>query len=329
MVTTNQKEQKAGEKSDQKEVPWDEAKALKPPKKAEPKKDPPEAARGNSAAQSTSSVQERLQRAVEEGVKAETNMKRSPDLVPLGQNFDVTRKQLHTLLLSAKKHHESLQQLDQTRMEMVKQMAAVAETSPVAEQVIGDPEQERSKAVVPVYKAASVQAVRDQKRFHHEVIDYIAEWERIVTTRVDAELKEAKKLRETFNHYQTKVDGLRKKVNDLEAKEKKPSPAQTEKLERNEKKLDDASKEYEAYAGRLCILLEEVTACAWKDLIPLLQALMKWEAGRAAHEAEVFAELKKETAVRLSEAAEKHKKWRPKSVREQQPGSPRSVVNKK
>ena len=57
----------------------------------------------------------------------------------------------------------------------------------------------------------------------------------------------------------------------------KVTPAQTEKLERNETKLTETHKEYEETATKTSHLLEEASRHGWKDLHPLLKAMMTAE----------------------------------------------------
>jgi hypothetical protein len=129
------------------------------------------------------------------------------------------------------------------------------------------------------------------EQYQKNVIDYVTEWEQIVTTRVDEGSKETYALHRTLNHYQSKIDPLRKKVNAIESKGKGSPAKLSEKLVRNEGKLDEAWKLYETNASIHCNLLEEVTKHGWKDLYPLVKASLEWEAVRAAGENDVYAKL--------------------------------------
>lgn len=164
-------------------------------------------------------------------------------------------------------------------------MASFAENSPI-ESHIGS--LDHAQSFLSVYQNASNQVGRSSQKYQQEVIDYCVEWEAVVTTRIDRELAATTKLRETYNHYQGKVDGMRKKVNAQEAKGKGVNESIAEKLQRNDQKLDEASSDFEAAAGPLCLLLEEVVHQGWKDLYPLIEATMKWEADRSQKEARAF-----------------------------------------
>jgi septation ring formation regulator EzrA len=138
----------------------------------------------------------------------------------------------------------------------------------------------------------SKQAKLSTKRYEETVIDYIAEWEAVVTKRVDAELAETGILSKSLDHYEAKVKSLREKVNALDDKIGKTSSSASklvEKLKRNEEKLETAFNEHERSASKLCDLMEEVTARGYKDLYPLIMAICLFESERSRDEAKIFA----------------------------------------
>jgi predicted RNase H-like nuclease (RuvC/YqgF family) len=146
-------------------------------------------------------------------------------------------------------------------------------------------------SLINVHQAASKESEAAAKKFQEEVIDYCLEWETVVTKRVEDGLKQTGKLHNKLNHYQNKVESLRKNVKAKEEKGKEPPAKLTQKLERNDGKLNQAWKEHERSASNLCNLLEEVTKLGWKDLYPVLKAFMQWEARRASTEYDIFARL--------------------------------------
>jgi hypothetical protein len=228
-------------------------------------------------------IAERLDEAVPK--KSMSLQKRSPDLVPLSKDFEEMRKNLRQMIASAKKFQESMITMDKNRLQMVKEMTAFAEASPIASR-IASPDQ--AKSVLSVYQSASNEVEQANLKYQSEVLDYCVEWEAVVSARVDKEMAVSKKLRETYNHYLGKVDGLRKKVNSQESKGKGVGESVSEKVQRNEQKLVEASTEFEAAAGPLCTLLEEVVQQGWRDLYPLIQAVIKWEVDRSQTEARTF-----------------------------------------
>lgn len=164
-------------------------------------------------------------------------------------------------------------------------MSCFAESSPLSSHISSLDE---AQSFLSVYQNASNEVARSSKKYQLEVLDYCTEWDAVVTTRIDKEMADIKKLRETYNHYHDKVDVLRKKVNAQEAKGKSANEVVADKVKRNEQKLDEASSEFEAAAGPLCILYEEVIQQGWRDFYPLVQATIKWESDRSQSEARVF-----------------------------------------
>lgn len=139
-----------------------------------------------------------------------------------------------------------------------------------------------------MYKRVSEDTKSSGEKFQSGILDYCDEWETVICTRVDTQTEEVKKLRTTYNKYLSKVDGLRKKVQAQEAKGQEAPESVTEKLQRNEEKLDEASAAFEGAAAPLCALIEEVVESGWKDVFPMIQATMRWELQRSQTEAEAF-----------------------------------------
>jgi len=219
-------------------------------------------------------------------VKAHKPVNRSADLVPLGKDFDKMRKRLRSLILAAKKYHVAQCELEKSRNDVALKMSKMTEDTPLnaaTGQNIG------KDSLVTVHQVAAEEAKRDAKLYQENVINYLLEWERIVMTKVDADLEEVHKLHERLNHYQGKIEKIRKRVNMMEDKLKITPKKLQEKLERNENKLEQAWKDHEKKASTTCNLLEEVTKRGWKDLYPVLKASMQWESDHAAHEYDVFA----------------------------------------
>jgi hypothetical protein len=168
---------------------------------------------------------------------------------------------------------------------MAREISSFAEGSPI-ESAVGNRDDDLS--FLSVCYNASNHAARLNLKYRNEVIEYCIEWEAVVTSRIDKEVENTKKLREMYNHYLDKVDALRKKVNVQETKGKGVNDTLAEKLQRNEEKLDEASNLFEAAARPLCVLIEEVVLCAWKDLYPMIQATMKFEMERSQQESRTF-----------------------------------------
>jgi hypothetical protein len=144
-----------------------------------------------------------------------------------------------------------------------------------------------------IQQLASAQGLVDTMEFQSQVLDYVIEWDTVVTTRIDSEWKDVKKLAADRGHYETKVQGLRQKSNDMEIKGGKstPSVGTVERLDRNEKKLQQAFEIHELAAGKLCVLMREATKGGWRDLYPLVVNVMTLQANRIEREHEIHAQL--------------------------------------
>ncbi len=128
-------------------------------------------------------------------------------------------------------------------------------------------------------------------KFQQFVVDYVVEWEKVVTGRVDKALKTAEALRRDLDHYQKKVETLRLNANSTMSKGKQVDPKSSEKLSRNEEKFVKSKQEYNKFVIDLCILMEEITERSWRDLHPMLIKLAQFDMTLADDEAKVLGSL--------------------------------------
>jgi hypothetical protein len=175
-----------------------------------------------------------------------------------------------------------------TSKQVTAQISTLATKSPLHEHVGGAP---GLTSLTSVHQLATEKARVGAEQYQKNIINYAIEWEQIVTTRVDEGLKETNVLHQKLSHYQNKLELLRKKVNAVESKGKESPTKLSEKLTRNEVKLEQAWKLHEESASTLCNLLDEITTGGWKDLYPLVVTALQWERGRAAGEHDVYGKL--------------------------------------
>lgn len=116
--------------------------------------------------------------------------------------------------------------------------------------------------------------------YQEMVIDYAVEWESIIRTMTETEVGQSRKLHKVVQHYEDKVDKLRKAAQNKENQGKVSSPSQAAKLTRNETKLAKAWQDYDAAATRTANLLEQATRVGYRDLHPLVQAMITFELER-------------------------------------------------
>jgi hypothetical protein len=134
-------------------------------------------------------------------------------------------------------------------------------------------------SLASVHQLALMNEKKISEEYDKFMVAYALEWEEIVTSRLDKEIKAVQQLQRKRNHYEKKVSGsllgLRKRTNNIEKNGKEVPPALAEKLQRNEQKLQEAFSLHENSAAKLCALLEEATASGWKDCkFPFLKSIV-------------------------------------------------------
>ena len=148
-----------------------------------------------------------------------------------------------------------------------------------------------SSSMLALEQVASLQSQMNLVEYQRHVIDYAVEWNDVVTSRIDKQLKQVTKLRQQYLHYDKKVHQLRHKINVLEQKGKKSTPPEVvSKLTRNEEKLSVAFASHQNMSGRLVVLMEQAVTFGWKDLYPLVKNTMKWQVNRVAREQETYGQ---------------------------------------
>eukprot|EP00978_Attheya_sp_CCMP212_P043536 scaffold286178_cov57-Attheya_sp.AAC.1 len=233
---------------------------------------------------------------------------RSADLEAMTERFKSLKTHLKHLITALKQQHGAMVQMNKTRAEVAKNVTAMSAHSPIYDccGVMAGGEESGGLQRGDVCSYASVTlAVAERSTMYTEkyaqfVVDYAVEWEKAVSTRISTSLKDAEKLRRDLDHYQSKVESLRLTANQAMAKGKMVDPKQAEKLNRNETKYARARSEYESFASTLCVLLEEVTERAWKDLHPLMVKLVQFDFILNSDEHKIFASLNQvETELKI------------------------------
>lgn len=262
-------------------------------------------------------ISERLTKAID---GASLTKNRSPELIPLTAEYERVKKKLRFLIASAKTYQETTQAVRRARQDFVRQMAVMSEGSPLFDHVGSELDREAVESLQkleqePAIGGASVVKVVDEYHQRSEVeclsllgllhtcgstqaylnnaeyqsliVDYIVDWEKLVTQKTEHMIKELRKLEADRRHYERKVENLRQRNNDLESKGKSSPQSQVEKLRRNEQKLQEAYTIHEREAGKLCALLEAVTHEGYKELYTLVKNYMKWELNVVSRDGDV------------------------------------------
>ena len=143
------------------------------------------------------------------------------------------------------------------------------------------------------YAAIHLALHRKNKLYHDKytehILTYAAEWERVLTTRINGHLKQSETLRVDLDHYAKKVEDLHKTINRTMTKGKPVSDDNVDRLKRNEAKLIQARMEYDRFVNDLCGYMEEVMSRGWKDLHPLLVKMAQFDATLCNEESSLFA----------------------------------------
>merc|ERR1712232_542594 len=125
--------------------------------------------------------------------------------------------------------------------------------------------------------------------YENHVIKYIDEWDQVVTSQLDEDVKSVRELAKNRDHYIAKVDKLREKVNKIEHRGRQDAQKKLrDQLERNEAKLDKCDELYEKKANDVSVVLYEATKRGWVDLYPVIKNVMKFEINRLGRESSTY-----------------------------------------
>jgi len=165
------------------------------------------------------------------------------------------------------------------------------------------------------FAAVHLQLHKKSKLYHRKYVEHIltyaADWERILSTRVNKHLKHAEKLRVDLDHYQKKVEELNKDANKTMTKGKSVSDKGVDKLKRNEQKLVNARREHDQFLSDLCGFMEEIMERGWKDLHPLLVKMAQFDVTLSGEEAALLSKGMVAVVGELKALAGKHPNMNP------------------
>ena len=158
---------------------------------------------------------------------------------------------------------------------------AVLEKSKVdetADKSLGD--QKNVSAPVPAAKASSPSCAKDMRR---DILNHVEDWDKTVTHPICTELRLVTSLQNTREKYEEKVNSLKEsdgKMNGSKTsfrmtRSDKKGEELASKIARNETKLRQAAEEYRKKLINVTLLVEEATQRGWRDLIPLVNKIIK------------------------------------------------------
>jgi hypothetical protein len=193
--------------------------------------------------------------------------------------------------------------------QVAQEVAKIAERSPIYDCTSELPSPDRPPDQVCSYVSIHTKVADKAKsylsKYAQFVVEYVIEWEKVVTARVSTGLKTAEKLRVDLDHYQQKVESLRLSANQSMARGKMVDSKTADKLTRNEEKFMKSKQEYDVFATELCVLIEEVTERSWRDLHPLLIKLAQFDMTMSDDESKMMGQLN-QVVKELKDAAQKN-----------------------
>ena len=133
----------------------------------------------------------------------------------------------------------------------------MAERSPISDCTSELPSPDRPPEQVCSYISIHSKVADKSKsyisKYAQFVIEYVVEWEKVVTARISVGLKKAEQLRVDLDHYQQKVESLRQSANVSMAKGKMVDGKSADRLSRNEDKFIKSKQEYDLFATDLVV----------------------------------------------------------------------------
>lgn len=220
----------------------------------------------------------------------------SEELEALKLRYHTMCKRLTTVQKALKDRHAALLATAQARFSVAQTLAAMTKDTPL-EKIAGASSEDGNttkKTGQETYASIMMDEMDPKTRkyaddFHKCAIDYVVEWEKVVTTRINTDLKATEQLRRDADHYKSKVEALQGNVKKFKDHGKEVPQATGDKLDRNEKKLAEADRLYNDAAHDLYLLMDEVVDRSWRDLHPLLLKTLQMEVDMCQEEERIMA----------------------------------------
>ena len=177
--------------------------------------------------------------------------------------------------------------LIQTRTNLVECVGSMATDGKLQGTIAADDAHE-AVTYANVHNDVTGRARGYMQKYEEFIINYAVEWERVLTERVQEDIRRTDNHKRDFDHYAKKVDSLRSAHDKLLMKGKVAKGEDIDRLQRNEIKLRTAETDYHKCSEDLLMLIDEVVNRGWKDLLPLIIKMAQFDATYAADEAQTF-----------------------------------------
>jgi len=222
----------------------------------------------------------------------------SSDLIELKERVRTMCVNINKLVNALRSHHKAMIKLDQTRVDVAKCVSNLAIETLINDQAglfplddnKNDPEDKSSYLGLHL----SMRSRREQyyDRYEKNIICYADTWNKVIQIRVMKAMNEAEGMRRNLDHYESKVQGLRKDVKKHFLKGNDMFNKQSNRLKRNEKKLFTSRIKYNDSLSNLCLFLEEVTDRGWKDVYPIILKMLQLDFQMSCDEYTICSNLK-------------------------------------
>jgi len=141
------------------------------------------------------------------------------------------------------------------------------------------------------------------EKYNETIMEYLADWEKTVTSRITAGNGKVDEARREFLHYEQKVKDLRASHEKATKAGKTIKADNVKKLDRNVEKYESAKDTHDKLNAALCSMIKEMVEESWRDLYPLLINIFRLDLSKAMDEVMVVGAFKT-TAETLKELAE-------------------------
>jgi len=234
-------------------------------------------------------VKTRVAVRIKEAVNGKKSLNISADLTALTQRYNVMKKKITHFAIVLSKHHALIGELSKSHVNVASQITSLTQGTPMYS--CGGDFENHSHSYSAIHNALSKKTEEFADKYNQFIVQYVLEWERVVTTRVNAGLKTTASLRLDLDHYQRKVEDLHLQVNRLLSKGKMVDEKTKDKLKRNGEKLTKSKQIHDKASRDMCMLLEETVDQGWKDLHPLLVKMAQFDMTVANDEAKGLSEM--------------------------------------
>jgi hypothetical protein len=213
--------------------------------------------------------------------------------------------QLHDLVDLLKEQLKCMEKHNDSRLRVVRQVAAMAESTPIAGVIASpllradegsvdddnDSAEEVDDTFGSIYAQLHLVSYDAQAEFKNDICRRAEEWDVAVSARVKKSNTLCESLRRDLEHYVKKVDDLAASIERSESQDKEIADSVYERKVRNDGKLAQARERYETNVNDLCLYLKEVTEHGWKDLVPMILRIVNLDISTARYQEETTAKL--------------------------------------